>query len=296
MKLGFIGLGSMGGGMAESLLSAGHSLTVYNRTPERAERLRKRGARVVGTPGEAARGVEAVVTMLADDAAVESVTFGQEGVLSSLAPGAVHVSSSTISVALSERLAVVHASARQGYVAAPVFGRPDAAAAKQLWVLAAGPRDYVDACVPLLEALGHGVTRLGESASAANVVKLAGNFLIASMIEAIGEAFALARKAGVESAAFLDVFGSVFARSPIFERYATLIAKETYEPAGFKARLGFKDLSLVLAAGEALHVPMPLASLLHDSLLTAMAQGKGDADWSVIARLAAERAGLATKA
>jgi 3-hydroxyisobutyrate dehydrogenase-like beta-hydroxyacid dehydrogenase len=204
----------------------------------------------------------------------------------------VHVSSSTISVALSERLAAAHASAKQGYVSAPVFGRPDAAAARQLWVLAAGPRGDVDRCLPLLEAMGRGVSRLGDSATAANVVKLAGNFIIASMIEAVGEAFALARKAGVEPDAFLDVFGSVFARSPIFERYAASIAKEAYEPAGFKARLGLKDVSLALAAGEALRVPMPLASLLHDHLLTAVAQGKGDLDWSVIARLASERAGL----
>jgi 3-hydroxyisobutyrate dehydrogenase-like beta-hydroxyacid dehydrogenase len=230
--------------------------------------------------------------MLADDAAVESVTFGEDGVVSGLAPGAVHVSSSTISVSLSERLAGAHASAKQGYVAAPVFGRPDAAAAKQLWVLAAGPRGDVDRCLPLLEALGRGVSRLGDSASGANVMKLAGNFIIASMIEAVGEAFALTRKAGIESDAFLDVFESVFARSPIFERYAALIAKEAYELPGFKARLGFKDLSLVLAAGEALQVPMALASLVHDNLLTAVAQGKGDLDWSVIARLAAERAGL----
>lgn len=292
MKLGFIGLGSMGSAMAESLLSAGHDLVVYNRTPERAERLRLRGARVAATPREAARGVEAVVSMLSDDAAVESVTSGENGVLSGLAPGAVHVSSSTISVALSERLAAAHASAKQGYVSAPVFGRPDAAAARQLWVLAAGPRGDVDRCLPLLEAMGRGVSRLGDSATAANVVKLAGNFIIASMIEAVGEAFALARKAGVEPDAFLDVFGSVFARSPIFERYAASIAKEAYEPAGFKARLGLKDVSLALAAGEALRVPMPLASLLHDHLLTAVAQGKGDLDWSVIARLASERAGL----
>jgi 3-hydroxyisobutyrate dehydrogenase-like beta-hydroxyacid dehydrogenase len=291
MKLGFIGLGKMGSGMAESLLSAGHELVVYNRTRERAEPLRQRGARVAATPKEAAHDAEAVVTMLADDAAVERVTFGYAGVLSGLAPGAVHVSCSTISVALSERLAAAHAAERQGYVAAPVFGRPEAAAAKQLWVLAAGPRGDIDWCAPVLEALGRGVVRLGESASAANVVKLAGNFLTASMSEALGEAFALTRKAGVDPDAFLDVFVSVFA-SPTFERYARLIAKGSYEPAGFEARLGLKDLRLALAAGDASGVPMPLASVVHDSLLAAVAQGKGELDWSVIARLAAERAGL----
>jgi 3-hydroxyisobutyrate dehydrogenase-like beta-hydroxyacid dehydrogenase len=292
MKLGFIGLGAMGAAMAGSLLSAGHELVVYNRTGGRAETLRQRGARVARTPAEAALGAEAVVTMLADDAAVEAVAFGEAGLLSGLASGAVHVSSSTISVALSERLAAAHAAAQQGFVSAPVFGRPDAAASKQLWVLAAGPGADVERCLPALAAMGRGVTRLGELAKTANVVKLAGNFLIASMTEALGEAFAFTRKAGVEPQDFLAVFVSVFARSPIFERYAEAIAREAYEPAGFKARLGLKDLRLALAAAEGLEVPLPLASLVHDHLLTAVAQGRGDLDWSVVARLAAERAGL----
>ena len=292
MKLGFVGLGKMGTAMAESLLAAGHELAVYNRTRERAERLQQRGARVAATPKEAAHDAEAVVTMLADDAAVEMVTFGDAGVLSGLAPGAVHISCSTISVALSERLAAAHAAEKQGYVAAPVFGRPEAAAARQLWVVAAGPRGDIDWCAPVLEALGRGVVRLGESAKAANVVKLAGNLLIASMSEALGEAFALTRKAGVEPDAFLDIFVSVFARSSTFERYARLIASGSYEPAGFKARLGLKDLRLALEAGDASGVPMPLASVVHDSLLAAVAQGKGELDWSVVGRLAAERAGL----
>jgi 3-hydroxyisobutyrate dehydrogenase-like beta-hydroxyacid dehydrogenase len=292
MKLGFIGLGKMGSAMAGSLLDAGHELAVYNRTRERAEPLRLRGARVAATPKDAAHDAEAVLTMLADDGAVELVTFGYAGVLSGLAPGAVHVSCSTISVALSERLAAAHAAERQGYVAAPVFGRPEAAATKQLWVLAAGPRGDVNWCAPALEAMGRGVVRLGESAKAANIVKLAGNFVLASMSEALGEAFALTRKAGVQPDAFLDVFVSVFARSPAFERYARSIARGAYEPAGFKARLGLKDLRLALAAGDASGVPMPLASVVHDSLRAAVAQGSGELDWSVIARLAAERAGL----
>jgi 3-hydroxyisobutyrate dehydrogenase-like beta-hydroxyacid dehydrogenase len=292
MKLGFIGLGKMGTGMAQSLLTAGHELVVYNRTRERAEPLLRMGALIAATPREAAHGAEVVVTMLADDAAVEAVTFGDDGVLSGLAIGAVHVSCSTISVALSERLAAAHSAERQGYVAAPVFGRPEAAAARQLWVVAAGPRGDIDWCASVLESLGRGVVRLGESAVQANVVKLAGNLLNATMSEALGEAFALTRKAGVAPDAFLDVFVSVFARSPAFERNARLIAHGTYEPAGLKARLGLKDLRLALEAGEASGVPMPLASVVHDSLLTAVVQGKGDQDWSVIARLAAERAGL----
>jgi 3-hydroxyisobutyrate dehydrogenase-like beta-hydroxyacid dehydrogenase len=292
MKLAFIGLGSMGHAMAGLLLSAGHELVVFNRTRERAESLRARGARVADTPAEAACGAEVVVSMLADDAAVESLTFGVHGLLAALAPGGVHVSSSTISVALSDRLAETHAAAKVGYVAAPVFGRPDAATAKKLWVLAAGAPESVDRCLPVLEAVGRGITRLGDKPSAANVVKLAGNFVIASMLETLGEAFALTRKSGVEPTAFLEVFTKVFGQgSPIFENYAAAIAKQSHEP-GFKVGLALKDLRFALAAGESLQVPLPIASVVKDSLLTALAQGSGDKDWSVIAQLAAERAGL----
>ena len=292
MRVAFIGLGSMGRAMAGSLLSAGHELVVYNRTRERADPLRERGARVAGTPAEAVAGAEVAISMLTDDAAVEGVTFGAQGVLAGLAPGAVHVSSSTISVALSERLSAAHAAAERGYVSAPVFGRPEAAAAKQLWVLAAGAPEAVNRCLPVLEAVGRGLSRLGDSASSANVAKLAGNFLIASTLEALGEAFALTRKAGVPPDAFLELFVNVFARSPIFENYAKLIAREGYEPAGFKVGLGLKDMRLALAAGDALEVPMPFASVLRDHFLTALAQGKGELDWSSIAKVAAERAGL----
>jgi len=295
MKVGFIGLGSMGYAMAEQLRSAGHALVVYNRTRERSERLLGRGVRVAESPAAAARYADVVITMVADDAAVEAVTLGDDGVVAGLSPGAVHVSSSTISIALSQRLAAIHAKANQGYVAAPVFGRPDDAAVKELWVVAGGPQAAVDRCMPVLEALGRGVTRVGESAPAANVVKLVGNFLTGSTLEALGEAIALTRKAGVDFTAFLAVLLEVFARPAVLARFASVIANDQYEPAAFKARLALKDLRLALAAGDAMQVPMPLASLVHDSLLTATAQGRGDFDWSVIARLAAERAGLGSR-
>jgi 3-hydroxyisobutyrate dehydrogenase-like beta-hydroxyacid dehydrogenase len=292
MKVAFVGLGGMGSAMAQNLLAQGHELAVYNRTPARAEPLRVKGARVAGSAAEAARGSEVVVSMLADDAAVEEIAFGEDGIVAGLAENAIHVSSSTISLALSERLAARHASAKQGYVSAPVFGRPDAAAAKQLWVVTAGPREYVDRCFPVLEALGRGVTRLGESAPKANLVKLAGNFVIASMLETLGEAYALTEKGGVEPKVFADVFVNVFARSPIFEGYAKRVAAGEYEPAGFKATLALKDVRLMLAAGDANAVPLPIASLVRDQLLTAVAQGKGDLDWSALALIAAERAGI----
>jgi 3-hydroxyisobutyrate dehydrogenase-like beta-hydroxyacid dehydrogenase len=292
MRVGFIGLGNMGQAMARNLLGAGHALAVYNRTRARAEPLEKQGARVVDSPAEAARGAEVVFTMLADDAAVEAVAFGAGGLLAGLERGAVHVSSSTLSVELSRRLAEAHAGAGQGYVAAPVFGRPEAAEARQLWVVAAGARAEVERCRPLLEGLGRGLTVLGEEAPAANVVKLSGNFLIASMIEALGEAFALARRSGIEPKTFLELFQAVFARSPIFERYAVLIAGEQYRPPGFALRLGLKDMRLVLEAADGAQVPMPLASLLHDHYLGGVARGLGDLDWSALGALAAERAGL----
>jgi 3-hydroxyisobutyrate dehydrogenase-like beta-hydroxyacid dehydrogenase len=292
MKLGFIGLGAMGRAMAQNLLAAGHTLTVYNRTRARAEPLRDLGAFVADSPAEAAHEAEAVVTMLADDKAVEEAVFGDEGLAKGLAAGAVHVSSSTLSVELSKRLDAAHQTRGQGYVSAPVFGRPDAAAARQLWVVVAGRPAVVDRCLPIFDALGRGVSRLGDDPPAANVVKLSGNFIIASMLEALAEAFTLARKSGVEPAVFLEVFRSVMARAPIFERYAGVIAEGAYAPAGFKMYLGLKDMSLVLAAGAAAEVPMPLASLLRDNMLQAVAQGSGDLDWSALAALAAERAGL----
>ena len=293
MKVGFVGLGNMGHAMAKNLLKAGHELAVYNRTQAKAESLRAQGARIAQTPRDAARGVEAVFTMLADDRAVEAVVFGDAGVLAGLEKGAIHISSSTISVVLSERQAEAHARAGQGYVSAPVFGRPDAAEAKQLWVLAAGAKADVERSRPLLEAIGRGLTVLGEKPTSANVVKLSGNFVIASMLETLGEAFALTRKAGVEPKVFLEVFQNVFARSPIFERYATLIANGQYQPpGGFGLPLGLKDIGLVLQAAGNSQVPMPLASLLRDHCIEGLAHGMSELDWTALALVAAQRAGL----
>jgi len=293
MKLGFVGLGSMGFAMAELLLAQGHQLFVYNRTHEKAQPLHEAGARICATPGEAAREAEIVISMLADDAALDAVSFGANGILAELQPGTVHVSCSTISVAFSEQLTAAHSEAGLGYVAAPVFGRPEAAVAKRLWLLAAGKAADVERALPVLQALGHGITRLGETPSVANLVKLTGNVFIASLIESLGEAFALTRKAGVPPELVLDLFKNVFGQgSPILENYASLVAKGEYEHAGFKAKLGLKDLRLALRAADQLEVPLPTANLIHDQLLNAVATGQGELDWSVIARIAARRAGL----
>ena len=290
MKVGFIGLGNMGSGMAANLLKAGHEVTVYNRTTSKMKGLVEQGARPAAQVTDACRG-EAVITMLADDGAVESMAFGDEGVTGNLGKGAIHISMSTISVALSERLAVAHAEAGQRFVAAPVFGRPEAAAAAKLFIVAAGAQEAVDACLPLLDALGQKTFTFGDNPRAANLVKLSGNFLIASAIEALGEAMALVGKAGVNRGRYLDLLTSTLFNAPVYKTYGRLIAEQQYEPAGFALPLGHKDIRLTLAAAETLRVPMPLASLLHDRFLTLLAQGGERLDWSAIAQLASRDSG-----
>jgi len=291
MDVGFIGLGHMGSAMARNLLKAGHHVTLYNRTRAKAEPLVAAGARVVDKPS-AACGGDVLITMLADDHAVETVVFGQEGVVAALPPNAIHVSMSTISVALSDRLAEAHARAGQGYVAAPVFGRPEAAAAAQLFIIAAGGDEAIRRCQPLFDAIGQKTFGVGDKPSAANLVKLSGNFLITSIIESLGEAFALVRKSGVDPHRYLEILTGTLFSAPVYKTYGGLIAEEKYEPAGFKMALGLKDIRLALAAADAQAVPMPLASLVHDHFLAGVAQGQGDSDWSALARLCARNAGL----
>jgi len=292
MEVGLIGLGNMGAGIARSLLRAGHRVSVYNRTRERAEALRKDGASVAASVAEACRG-EAVLTMLADDAALESVAFGDAGILRSLKRDHSHISLSTISVELSEKLAVEHARSGQVFVAAPVFGRPQAAQAGQLTVVAAGSSQAVEHCKPLLEAIGQKLVVIGEHPSQANVVKLTGNFLIASMLESLSEAFAFARKSGIDGAALLDFLTSTIFNVPVYKTYGALIVEGKHEQVGFALPLGLKDIRLVLRAAEQQSVPMPIASVLRDRFLTALGRGYEDKDWSVIGRVAAEDAGLA---
>jgi 3-hydroxyisobutyrate dehydrogenase-like beta-hydroxyacid dehydrogenase len=290
MQVGFVGLGNMGSGMAANLLKAGHALTVYNRTPAKAEALVAEGARLAKTPREAARG-DVVITMLADDAAVESVAFGPDGVLAGLKTLSIHISMSTISVALAERLASAHQAARQRFVAAPVFGRPEAAVAGKLFTVAAGEPKTVQACQPLFKALSQHTFVIADEPPKANLVKLSGNFLIAAVIETLGEAFALVSKAGIDRARYLDILTTTLFGAPVYKTYGGIIAEERYAPPGFKARLGFKDIRLALGAAEALEVPMPVASLLRDRFLALLATGAGDLDWSALAALASRDAG-----
>lgn len=291
MDVGFIGLGHMGQAMARNLLKAGHRLVVYNRTRSKADELAAEGAQVAATPADAAHG-DAVVTMLADDAAVEDVVFGPSGLLSALSPTTVHICMSTISVALSERLTEAHRSHGQTYVAAPVFGRPEAAAAAQLFIIAAGPETTIVRYKPLFDSMGQKTFVIGEKQPAANVIKLSGNFLIASTLESLGEAFALIRKSGIDPHRYLEILTGTLFSAPVHKTYGAIIADERYEPAGFKMSLGLKDIRLALAAADAQVVPMPVASLVRDHFLTGVAQGQGDADWSALARLCAREAGL----
>lgn len=291
MDAALIGLGQMGTGIAKSLLRAGHRLRVYNRTAGRAEALVHDGALQASSIAEACR-EEIVMTMLADDAALEAVVFGPGGIAASLKPGAVHVSLSTISVAFSERLTTEHARLGQQYVAAPVFGRPDAAEAARLAVVAAGKPEAVQRCKPLLEAMGPKVLSAGEQPAIANVIKLIGNFLLGSVIESLSEAFALGRKAGVDEEQLFEFLTTALFPAPVYRNYGEAILRKRFEPARFTASLGSKDIHLVLAAAGALRVPMPIASVLHDRFLTAIARGNAESDWSVLGRVAAEDAGL----
>jgi 3-hydroxyisobutyrate dehydrogenase-like beta-hydroxyacid dehydrogenase len=291
MDVGFIGLGHMGQAMARNLLKAGHRLIVYNRTRSRAETLAAEGAAMADRPADACRG-DAVITMLADDQAVESVIFGADNILAALAPGKAHISMSTISVALSQRLAEVHGRAGQTYLAAPVFGRPDVAAAGKLFVVAGGAADAVARHQTLFDAIGQRTFVIGERPEAANVVKLSGNLLIISVLESLGEAFALIRKWDIDQQRYLEILTNSLFSAPIYKTYGPIIAAQRYEPAGFKLSLGLKDVRLALAAAEAKNMPMPVASLVRDHFLAAVAHGEADSDWSALARVAARNAGL----
>jgi len=288
---GLIGLGNMGTGIARSLLRGGHQLTVYNRTAQKAEALLSSGASVAASVSEASQH-EVVFTMLADDAALQSVVYGEPGILASLARGAVHVSLSTISVALADRLAQDHEKNGQGFVSAPVFGRPEAAEAGRLAVVAAGRDEYVSRCKPLFSAMGPRLLVVGTRPSLANTVKLAGNFLIANVLESLAEATAFARKSGVDARALMDFLTSTLFDAPVYKIYGNLIVEGNHDQVGFAVPLGLKDVRLVLEAAGAKNVPMPVASVLRDRLLTALARGHANQDWSVLGRIAAEDAGL----
>lgn len=289
-QVGFIGLGNMGQPMARNIRKAGFDVVAWNRTRERAEALAADGVRVAAAVADAAA-VDVAITMVADDHALESIVFDGQ-LLDRLPKGAVHMSMSTISVALAERLSQAHAQVGQQFVSAPVFGRPDAAAAAKLFVVAAGAGAALDRCQPLFDAMGQRTFRMGETPSAANVVKLSGNFLIASMIESLAEAIALIRKSGIDAHEYVELLTSTLFAAPVYKTYGGLIADQKYRPAGFRMPLGLKDVSLAMDAARAAVVPMPIASVVRDHMMAALAQGYEEADWSALGEIAAKNAGL----
>lgn len=292
MQVGFVGTGAMGLPMARNLCRAGFHVVVYNRTRERAAPLEQEGARLVDRPADACRGTDVVVTMLADDRATEEVVLRDGDFLRSLGPEAVHVCASTISVALSERLAEEHARAGRAYVAAPVFGRPTVAEAGKLLIVVAGPSAAVERCRPVLEAMGDRIVVLGERAALAHVAKLAGNFLILSALEALSEVAVMVHKHGLPPRQFLEIMTSSYFDSPAYRTYSDLICKGAFEPPGFRLALALKDAGLVLAAAEGARAPMPLASLVRDHLLSAMARGYGELDMTALSLVIAQEGGL----
>jgi 3-hydroxyisobutyrate dehydrogenase-like beta-hydroxyacid dehydrogenase len=280
--IGFIGLGHMGAPIARNLMATGRALVVWNRTREKARALLDAGAREAASPADACASGGVVFTMLSDDDALEEVV-GSEGFLERLAPDGLHVSMSTVSPDTSRRLAERHAKAGSAYVAAPVFGRPEAAAAKKLWVVFSGAAAARDRAAPYLRQIGQGIYELGDDPGAANVAKLAGNFLIAAAMESMAEAFALGEKNGVEARELARIFGETLFACPIYQNYGKTIAEKKFQPAGFGLLLGLKDMNLVLSTAEKARLPMPVASLVKDRLLSAAAKGREDWDWSALA-------------
>jgi 3-hydroxyisobutyrate dehydrogenase-like beta-hydroxyacid dehydrogenase len=290
MKVGVIGLGGMGSGMAASLLRAGHEVVVWNRSPAPAEALERQGARRARKLPEALQG-DVAVTMLPTDDAVRDVIV-RPGALAKAASGLVHVVSSTISVAFSRDLQKAHRAAEVAYVAAPVLGRPDVAEKGELNVLAAGPADALSKAAPVLDALGKRTWPLGDEPHLANVAKLAVNFMLASAIETMAEAFTLGEKHGIDPHVLLDlVTGTLFA-APAYKTYGAFVADRQFEPANFKLTLGLKDVRQAQQAGEAVGAPMPIASLIRDNFIDAVAHGDGEKDWAALASVAIRRAGL----
>ena len=288
MDIGFIGLGEMGARMVENMLKAGHQVRVWNRSPERAEALAAAGAKVVASPAEAFAG-DAVFSMLADDAAVRAVISGP--LLEHAPRGLIHVNMATISVALAEELAHAHASRGLNYVAAPVLGRPDVAAAGKLTIVAGGPAESIDRIQPIFDVLGQKTWRIGSLPQQANVMKLAANFMLAAAVETLGEAATLVTGHGVAMQDFLDVITSGLFPGPVYQGYGKMIAERRYEPALFKARLGLKDIRLALAAADAVTTPLPVASVVRDSLIDAIAHDDGEKDFAVLGQVSARRAG-----
>jgi len=286
MKVGFIGLGRMGQAMAARVHGGGHELVVYNRTRAKCADLEKAGAKVAGSLVEACRGRDVVISMVTDDKALADV------VVPGLPKGSIHLAMGTHSVAALRDIGPLHDKAGQILVAAPVLGRPEAAAAGQVGIVAAGPKDAVAKLAPVLSLIGRRTFDAGTKPEGASAVKLANNMVLGCAIEAMGEGFSLIRKYGVEPATFFDVMTDGLFAAPAYKVYGNIIAKELYAQAGFTTTLGLKDANLLMAAALAANVPLPSLSVYRDRLISAVANGEAEQDWSVIARVQARAAGI----
>lgn len=291
MDIGVIGLGPMGSGMARSLIRAGHRVSVFNRSADKIDALVLDGAIRAASPASAADN-DAVITMVADDAAVEAMVTGPIGVIAGMRAGGVHLAMSTMSVALADRLTGMHAAAGQAFLSVPVLGRPPAAAAGQLFLMAGGAADRIAAMHPVFDAVGQRLFVAGTKPSQANLIKLCANFLIFSTIEQLSEVFALAEKGGVAPAAVFEILTESFFNAPVHKNYGKLIVDKVFDPPGANVHLAAKDTRLILQAAETLAVPLPFASILRDRFLATEARGEGGLDFAVISRRAAEDAGL----
>jgi 3-hydroxyisobutyrate dehydrogenase-like beta-hydroxyacid dehydrogenase len=290
MRIGFIGLGKMGAAIAGNILRAGHELTVWNRSPEPAAELAHQGAVAAKAPEDALQG-DGLFSMLASDAAIRAV--GLDGaLLEHAAKGLVHANLATISVDFARALSAAHEKHGLGYVASPVFGRPDAAAAGKLIVVAAGTAKNIEKLQPVFDAIGRRTTVVGDTPEKANLFKIAGNFMIAAALETMGEAHALLRKGGVDPALFHDVLSNSLFAGPVYQGYGAAITARKYEPAGFELTLGLKDVNLAREAAQGLGMTMPLADLLRAHFDDAIAAGMGEKDWSAVAALIAKKSGL----
>jgi 3-hydroxyisobutyrate dehydrogenase-like beta-hydroxyacid dehydrogenase len=292
MRVGFVGIGRMGLGIAGRILTGGHDLVVYNRTPGRVDELEQAGARVATSVAEACREREVVVTTVADDAALEEVTLGSAGIRDSLPQGAIHMTMGTHGVATVRALTAAHTAARQIMIAAHAVGRPDVAAAGQIGIIVGGPPDAIRRCAPLFEVIGRRTFEAGEEPAAASAIKLANNFVLGCAIEVMGEAFSLARKYGVSPQVLYDLMTDGLFAAPAYKVYGQIMVDEAYDKVGFTADLGLKDANLVLDAAGLARLPMPSANVLRDRLLGAVAHGDGGKDWAVVARDQARAGGL----
>jgi 3-hydroxyisobutyrate dehydrogenase-like beta-hydroxyacid dehydrogenase len=284
MSIGFIGLGAMGRHMAANLLRSNQPVHVWNRNPAPVHALAEQGAKAAASAAECGI-ADVVFTMLSDDQATRSVVV-DGGVLDAMAPGSIHVNMATVSVAFAREMAALHVARGVGYVAAPVLGRVDVAAAGKLNILAGGSDELVARVQPLLDLMGQKTWRFGDAPEQANAVKLACNLTLACAIEAMGEGAALAGSHGVQAAGFIDlVTSTLFAGSPVYKGYGGMIAQERYSPAGFKLSLGLKDVSLANNAAEAQGLRLRFGSVLRETLQEAVARGDGDLDLAGLARM-----------